>query len=193
MNVLLRAVALLSVFLTSLVFALFGASPAHAATTCDDLISGDGWSDKVQGNFNDGDPELTVSAAEGFLIDMYCVKAGPDAIIVPVNPPAETVTIDFPGLDSVSHFAFHVIAAPTETPSEPVSETPSEPVSETPTTSTPGGPLQPPPEPIEPPQAAPPTLPNTGDQENLWALGALGLAVVMAGVSLLVRRSRSWT
>jgi LPXTG-motif cell wall-anchored protein len=190
MNVLLRAVALLSVFLTSLVFALFGASPAHAATTCDDLISGDGWSDKVEGNFNDGDPELTVSAPEGFLIDMYCVKAGPDAIIVPVNPPAETVTIDFPGLDSVSHFAFHVIAAPTE---PPTSETPSEPVSETPTTSTPGGPIQPPPEPIEPPQAAPPTLPNTGDQENLWALGALGLAVVLAGVSLLVRRSRSWT
>lgn len=190
MNVLLRAVALLSVFLASLVFGLIGASPAHAATTCDDLVSGEGWLDKVQGDFTDGDPELTVTAPEGFLIDMFCVKAGPTAIIVPVVPAVETVVIDFPDNDSVSHFAVHVIAEPSETPSEPpTSETPSEP----PTTDTPGGPLNPPDNnpPVEPQR--PPALPQTGSEETLWALGALGLAVLMAGVSLLVRRTRSWT
>lgn len=196
MNLLLRAFALFSVFLVSLVFGLIGASPAHAATTCDDLVSGEGWLDKVEGNFTDGDPVLTVSAPEGFLIDMYCVKAGPTAVIVPVNPPAGTVTVDFPGIDSVSHFAIHLIAAPTETPTTetPTTETPTTetPTTETPTTDTPGGPLLPPQGgPIQPPQGSPPaTLPNTGDQENLWALGALGISLLLAGFTIVASRVR---
>ena len=83
----------------------------------------------------------------------------------------------------------HLIEAPTETPTLPT---------ETPTTETPGGPIvdNPPVDnpPVNPePQAGPPSLPATGSEETMWALGALGLAVLMAGVSLLVRRTRSWT
>lgn len=187
-----RATAVFSVFLASLLIGLVGATPAQAgdSDTCDDIISGDGWQEKVEGNFNDGDPELTVTAPEGFLIDMYCVKTGSDQqgdgpVIVEVDPPAESVTIDHPTKQGVSHFIVHLIEAPTEPPtSEP-------PTSEPPTTETPGGPIGGPPNNPEP--QLPPALPPTGAEETLWALGALGLAVLMAGVSLLVRRSRSWT
>jgi LPXTG-motif cell wall-anchored protein len=184
----LRAVALFSLFLASLLIGLVGASPASAADsdTCDDIVSGEGWQEKVEGEFEDGDPELTVTAPEGFLIDMYCVKTGSDqtgdgAVIVTVDPPLETVTIDHPTKQGVSHFIIHLIEAPTETPTE------------TPTTETPGGPIGGPiggPDDNPEPQA-PPALPATGAEETLWALGALGLAVLMAGVSLLARRARS--
>lgn len=175
----LRAVALLSVLLASLVFGLVGASPAFAADTCDDIATGEGWLEKVEGDFNDGDSELTVTAPEGFLIDMYCVKAGTDPIIQPVDPPQETVTIDYPDNDTVSHFKIHLIEAPTTPPTSPP-----------PTTETPGGPIGGPPVDNPEPQA-PPALPATGAEETLWALGALGLALLMAGVSLVARRARS--
>jgi len=181
----LRAVALFSLFLASLLIGLVGASPANAADsdTCEDIVSGEGWQDKVEGDFDDGDPELTVTAPEGFLIDRYCVKTGSSnqgdgPVIVEVDPPLETVTIDHPTKEGVSHFMVHLIEAPSEPPT-----------SETPTTGTPGGPIGGPDDNPEP--QAPPALPATGAEETLWALGALGLAVLMAGVSLLARRARS--
>jgi len=191
----LRAVALIALFLASLCIGLVGASPATAADsdTCDDIISGDGWQEKVEGDFNDGDPALTVTAPEGFLIDMYCVKTGSDQqgdgpVIVEVDPPAETVVIDHPTKEGVSHFIVHLIEAPTETPTLPT---------ETPTTETPGGPIidnppggNPPGDNPEP-QAGPPSLPATGAEETMWALGALGLALLLAGVSLVAHRVRS--
>ena len=174
----LRAVALFSLFLASLLIGFVGASPAFAADTCDDIATGEGWQDKVEGDFNDGDPELTVTAPEGFLIDMYCVKAGTDPIIVQVDPPAETVTIDFPDNDTVSHFMVHVIEAPSETPTAP------------PTTETPGGPIVDNPPVDNPEPQAPPALPATGAQENMWALAALGAAVLLAGLTLVASRVR---
>jgi LPXTG-motif cell wall-anchored protein len=184
----LRAVALFSLFLASLLIGLVGASPANAADsdTCEDIISGEGWDEKVEGDFNDGDPELTVTAPEGFLIDMYCVKTGSSnqgdgPVIVEVDPPAETVTIKHPTKEGVSHFIVHLIEAPSEPPT-----------SETPTTETPGGPIVDNPPVVDNPEPqAPPALPATGAEETLWALGALGLALLMAGVSLVARRARS--
>jgi len=186
----LRAVALVALFLASLLIGLVGASPANAADsdTCDDIISGEGWQEKVEGDFNDGDAELTVTAPEGFLIDMYCVKTGSDQqgdgpVIIAVDPPAETVTIDHPTKEGVSHFIVHLIEAPTETPTLPT---------ETPTTETPGGPIiDNPPVDNPEPQAGPPSLPATGAEGTLWALGALGLALLLAGASLFVHRARS--
>jgi LPXTG-motif cell wall-anchored protein len=199
----LRAVALASLFLASLIIGFVGAAPANAADsdTCEDVVSGEGWQDKVEGNFEDGDPALTVTAPEGFLIDMYCVKTGSDQqgdgpVIVQVDPPAETVTIDHPTKEGVSHFMVHLIPVPS---SPPTSETPSTetpptetPTTDTPTIGTPGGPLLPPEGgPIQPPQGSPPsTLPSTGDQENLWALGALGLSLLLAGMTIVASRVR---
>jgi LPXTG-motif cell wall-anchored protein len=118
-----RAGSLVS-FLMALVVALFAApllvaSNATAADsdTCEDIITGEGWDEKVEGDFDDGDPALTVTAPEGFLIDKYCVKTGSSnqgdgPVIVDVNPPAETVTIDHPTKEGVSHFMVHLIEAP---------------------------------------------------------------------------------
>jgi len=184
----MRTVALFSLFLASLLLGLVGASPANAADsdTCDDIISGEGWQEKVEGDFNDGDPELTVTAPEGFLIDMYCVKTGSDQhgdgpVIVEVDPPAETVTIDHPTKEGVSHFVVHLIEAPTDTPT---TETPGGPIIDNP-------PVDNPPVVDNPEPQLPPTLPATGAEETVWALGALGLAALLAGVSLVARRARS--
>ncbi len=78
--------------LLSLPLLLASSASAAPSDTCDDIISGDGWQTKVEGQMNDGDPALTVTAPEGFLIDKYCVKTGSSnqgdgPVIVEVNPP----------------------------------------------------------------------------------------------------------
>jgi hypothetical protein len=78
------------------------AVPAQAENTCNE--TGDGWQPKVD---NVNQPSVTVTAPEGFLISAYCVKAGPEAVIVTVDPPQKTVTIA-PGQD-VSHYQIKLV------------------------------------------------------------------------------------
>jgi hypothetical protein len=77
--------------------------------------AGEGWLPKV--NNNNDDNTVHVEAPEGFLIDMYCVKAGNDENakqFVDVDPPAAEVDIDHAFKDSVSHYQIHVIPVPDE-------------------------------------------------------------------------------
>jgi hypothetical protein len=89
--------------LTILVLALgLIALPADATDVCPGLDSG-----KID---TTGDPAtVTVTAPDGFLIDSYCVKAGPGFVIINVDPPAETVVIDHPTKDSVSHYSLSYV------------------------------------------------------------------------------------
>jgi hypothetical protein len=75
---------------------------------CTDLTEGeDGWTDKVN---TVGDPAtVDYTAPDGFLIDAYCVKAGTEPIIVDVDPVAESIVIDHPNKDSVSHWQVHLV------------------------------------------------------------------------------------
>lgn len=80
--------------------------------TCADIGDGtgeSGASGKIEGGWDDGDEALTISAPDGYLIYMYCVKAGSETSgggveIIEVEPPLETVTIDHPDVNSVSHY-----------------------------------------------------------------------------------------
>ena len=103
--------------LLSLPLLLASSATAAPSDTCDDIISGTGWQPKVDGQKDDGDPGLTVTAPEGFLIDKYCVKTGSSnqgdgPVIIEVNPPAAQVTVDHPTKSGVSHFIIHLIPIP---------------------------------------------------------------------------------
>lgn len=96
--------------------------------TCDDVTTpgSDGWTTK----FNDGYGDTVLyDAPSGFLVDQYCVKAGSaqqedgGPIIVPVTPPAASVTIDYPEKDSISHYVVHLIPDTTQTLVSPVAPT----------------------------------------------------------------------
>lgn len=50
-------------------------------------------------------PTVEFEAPDGFLITRYCVKAGTSYVLVIVDPPAASVTIDHPVKDSVSHYS----------------------------------------------------------------------------------------
>ena len=55
-------------------------------------------------------PSVVVDAPDGFLIDGYCVKAGSihngfGPVFVPVDPPQASVTITYPGKDTISHYS----------------------------------------------------------------------------------------
>lgn len=88
--------------------------------TCDDLIDATdtGWLEKN----SEGDPEgwgdtEVVSAPTGYLIDKYCIKSGSTKkgdgpIIVTVTPPAASVELDYPNINSISHYILHVIPKP---------------------------------------------------------------------------------
>src|SRR5688572_13707159 len=54
-----------------------------------------------------GDPAtVEYTAPAGYVVYQYCVKAGSDGyIIVTVDPPTQTVTIDHPTKDSVSNWS----------------------------------------------------------------------------------------
>lgn len=115
LRLLVRLFVALTVALISTPLLLASSASAADSDTCDDIISGEGWQTKVEGQMNDGDPALTVTAPEGFLIDKYCVKTGSSnqgdgPVIVEVDPPASTVTIDHPTKSGVSHFIVHLIA-----------------------------------------------------------------------------------
>jgi hypothetical protein len=85
-------------------------------TICADLGDGtgeSGASGKIEGEWDDGDEELTITAPEGYLIYMYCVKAGTDAVIEEVDPPLASVTVDHPDVNSVSHYVAFYMEDPT--------------------------------------------------------------------------------
>ena len=85
---------------TTAALLVFGLSLNVDATTelCPDLDSG-----KID---TTGDPAtVTFTAPDGYLITSYCVKAGTTAVFVTVDPPAQTVIIDHPDKDSVSHYS----------------------------------------------------------------------------------------
>jgi hypothetical protein len=52
---------------------------------------------------------VTITAPEGYLIDFYCVKAGQDTVIVPVDPPSESVVLAPPNGKGSSHYSAHYI------------------------------------------------------------------------------------
>jgi len=97
--------------------------------TCKDLID-DTWEEKVD---TVGDPAtVPYTAPEGFLVDMYCVKAGNEnsgggAQIILVDPPAAEIVIDHPDVGSVSHWSVHLI--PIECPPKDTPVNPGEPSS----------------------------------------------------------------
>jgi hypothetical protein len=77
-----------------------------------------GASGKHELGWDDGDPFLTFSAPAGYLIYMYCVKAGAEAsgggaMIIDVDPPLATVVIDHPNVNSVSHFVAYFVQGET--------------------------------------------------------------------------------
>ncbi len=83
--------------------------------TCDDVTTPGlgGWTTKFDDSA--GYPNtVEYMAPAGFLVDKYCVKAGSvnqglGPVIVLVDPPASTVTIDYPDKDSISHYVVHLI------------------------------------------------------------------------------------
>lgn len=95
--------------------------------TCDDVTTpgANGWTVK----YNEGYPDtVEYTAPSGYLVDKYCVKAGSTQqgngpIIVPVNPPTSTVTIDYPAKDSISHYVVHLIPNTAQTVVSPVAPT----------------------------------------------------------------------
>lgn len=52
---------------------------------------------------------VTITAPAGYLIDFYCVKAGQDTVIVPVNPPSASVVLTPPNGKGASHYSAHYI------------------------------------------------------------------------------------
>ena len=89
-----------------------GALPAQATpheSVCEPLDSG-----KID---TTGDPAtVSVTAPVGQLIDGYCVKAGTTNYFVPVEPPQQTVVIDHPDKDSVSHYSVSYVETTTPEP-----------------------------------------------------------------------------
>lgn len=62
-----------------------------------------------------GDPiSVTVNAPAGYLIDLYCVKAGTVAEFINVAPPQASVTITAPSGKAVSHYSLRFVPATTE-------------------------------------------------------------------------------
>ena len=100
-------------------------SPSTAATSgkrCKDLEAGSGWQQKV--NVRRHRATVPVTAPEGFLIDMYCVKTGGGrtaARLVQVSPPAAQAVVDHPTKTRVRHYALHLVPASggTDLPSGP--------------------------------------------------------------------------
>ncbi len=90
--------------------------PTEIDQTCDDVTTpgSNGWTIKYAGAEVDTIP---YTAPAGFLVDQYCVKAGSTQqgngpVIIPIVPPSSSVTINYPGKDSISHYVVHLIAAP---------------------------------------------------------------------------------
>lgn len=104
---------------------------AVAEAVCDPLTSG---KIDVEGSVK----EIVIEADEGFVITEYCVKAGSinnenGPVVVAVVPPAESVTISYPGGKDISHYSFTQELIPTPTPTPTPEPTPE------PTTPPAGG------------------------------------------------------
>jgi LPXTG-motif cell wall-anchored protein len=114
---------------------LFSAAPAHAAINpvappegaptdkCAELDSGK--------EDTEGDPDsVLLEAPEGYVITMYCVKAGSDnqevggPLYFEVVPPVASLEVSYPEIDSVSHFSFSYEKVTTTPPSTPPVTTP---------------------------------------------------------------------
>jgi hypothetical protein len=103
-----------------------------------------------------GDPEtVPFTAPEGKLIWQYCVKAGSDGyVLVPVEPPSASVTIDHPTKDSVSNYSLFYVDE--EPPEEcPEGQTGTFPDCEEPPEECPEGTTGTPPDCEEPPEECP--------------------------------------
>lgn len=114
-----RLISMAAIIAIALVVAVFGgtSTPAQAADVCPPLDSG-----KIN---TVGDPAtVTVTAPAGFLIDRYCVKAGPTPVFINVND-LKTVVVDYPGIDSVSHYSLSYTVANTTTSSTTTSSSTS--------------------------------------------------------------------
>jgi hypothetical protein len=72
------------------------------------------------GKINTGEPNpatVPYTAPAGKLVSQYCVKSGSvnqgdGPIYVPVNPPAASIVIDYPNIDSVSHYSVLLVDIP---------------------------------------------------------------------------------
>jgi hypothetical protein len=107
---------------------LFSASPAYAdppaGQICPELDSG-----RIE---VPADPEvtsITITVDDGFVITEVCVKAGAGpsgggAVIIPVDPPSQTFTFEYPTGKGISHYSYSFEPAPTSTPTP--SETPTQ-------------------------------------------------------------------
>jgi hypothetical protein len=101
-------------FVIGLALSAFMVPAAIAGETCPD-----GDAPKVE---TVGDPAtVTVNAPEGKLISRYCVKAGSEESgggvkYIDVVPPAATVIIDHPDVDSVSHYSLYFVDIVEECP-----------------------------------------------------------------------------
>ena len=152
---------------------VFSAAPAYAdppaGQICPDLDSG-----KI--DVTGDETEITITADEGFVITEICVKAGSaqsggGAVIIPVEPPSQTVTFSHPSGKDISHYSFSVepVSPPTPTPPPEPTETSSV-ILPPDTTSTGGG----------------------GGLESGWllvaALAAIALGSAVVGERVAVKR-----
>jgi hypothetical protein len=94
----------------------------------------------------DGDPSsVTYTATDGYLIGGYCVKAGSayqgyGPVYITVEPPQKTVTITYPGKDSISHYSVDLVVTTGPTTTGPTTTGPTtttEPETTGPTTTAP--------------------------------------------------------
>ena len=127
---------------------------------------------------------VEISAPDGYVITMYCVKAGSDQQgngprYFEVVPPTQTITISYPGGKAVSHYSYAYEKVATTPPTTP-------PATEPPAT--------------EPPATTPPveTTPPAGGGdggaklaetgfENGW-LAFVGLGALAVGAAIAVPR-----
>ena len=173
--------------------ALFTASPAYAEVIPVDPPAGaptDVCADLTYPKTDTaGDPtSLEISAPAGYVITMYCVKAGSDQqgngpVYFEVDPPTQTVTITYPDGKAISHYSFAYATAPTTPP-------PSTPPASTPPVTTP---------PTTTPATAPPAgggdggaqLAETGFEAGWLAfvgIGALAIGAALALPRLITKR-----
>lgn len=111
---------------------LFAATAGASSDLCPALDSG-----KID---TIGDPAtVEFEAPAGYLITGYCVKAGTEAVFVTVDPPAASVTIDHPDKDSVSHYSvsYATVTTTTEGPTTSADTTTTTTSTTSSTTTTP--------------------------------------------------------
>jgi len=127
---------------------LFSAAPAYAENIltdppegASDQICEEGDSTKI--DLDGSDSTFVITADEGFVITMFCVKAGDDASNAGVeyylvDPPTNTVTISHSTGKGISHYSF-IQEEPEPTPTPPPTPTPTPEPTPTPTEPPAGG------------------------------------------------------